>query len=99
MSLACRGSCYSGFHVSGSGLTPTFDPNRTVPQIMRGRKKALVVQVLRIFDQGGKVSRCLSRSVAGRGRDRAQEGASRAGGGETLSFNLRPEEPAYIHGL
>ena len=37
MSLASRGSCYSGFHASGSGLTPTFDPNRTVPQIMRGR--------------------------------------------------------------
>ena len=34
-----------------------------------------------------------------RGRDRAQEGASRAGGGETLSFNLRPEEPAYVRGL
>ena len=34
-----------------------------------------------------------------RGWDRAQEGASRAGGGETLSFNLRPEEPVYVRGL
>jgi hypothetical protein len=42
MSLAYRGSCYSGFHASGSGLTPTFEPNRTVPQIMRGAQ-ALVV--------------------------------------------------------
>ena len=26
----------------------------------------------------------------------AQEGVSCAGGGETLSFNLRPEEPVYV---